>query len=77
MEHKHGNLIASIECAPVNKSTVYVKTLKQKELNKLSSSKTPKLQQVGRFHTQRKTSDIFLIATDRDGTFEPAKTLPV
>ena len=47
VKHRHGNSVASLNCAPINKSIIYIMARKEKApIYKLFRSKAPKTQQI-------------------------------
>ena len=60
IEHRQGNSFASLQCARVDKSIIYVTTHNRKALiNMLSCSKTSKTQPNAVYRHKRKNSELF------------------
>ena len=71
VKHRHGNSVASLECARVNKSIIYTIMRKEnvqrkmykraRKMYKLSCSKATKTQEICHYRHARKTSGLFFI----------------
>ena len=60
VEHRHGNSVASLQYAHVNKSITYNTMHKRKTpINMLSRGEAPKTQQNMGYKNKRQTSEVF------------------